>query len=186
MQIPISLYASETTSKVINTTALVDSGAEISCIDWGFVQKHRIPTQHLAEPILAKNTDGTQNSKGKILFSATLYFKVKGLVHQSFFHVINCGTENIILGLLWLQENNPIVNWRMGMLSIDKKTDRSKELKHNISLVAIEEPTVNLASPAEKKGINKFMDYEEPEDETIHYKKSKWWCAYVVPRWWNL
>ncbi|KIN94297.1 hypothetical protein M404DRAFT_35197, partial [Pisolithus tinctorius Marx 270] len=40
MQIPISLYASETTQKVVNTTALVDSGAEISCIDWGFVRKH--------------------------------------------------------------------------------------------------------------------------------------------------
>ncbi|KIN98734.1 hypothetical protein M404DRAFT_31061 [Pisolithus tinctorius Marx 270] len=148
MQIPVSLYTSETTSKVINTTALVDSGAEISCIDWGF------------------------NSKGRILFSATLYFKVKGLVRQSFFHVINCGTENVILGLPWLQENNPIINWRMGTLSIDKRTDRSKELRCNISSVVVEEPTVNLVTPAEKKGINKFMDYKEPEDKTI--------CAHFI------
>ncbi|KIN98978.1 hypothetical protein M404DRAFT_30941 [Pisolithus tinctorius Marx 270] len=158
MQIPISLYTSETTSKVVNTTALVDSGAEISCIDWGF---------RLAKPILAKNADGTQNSKGRILFSTTLYFKVEGLVHQSFFHVINCGTENVILGLPWLQENNPVVDWRMGTLSINKKTDRSKELKRNVFSVAVEKPTMNLVSPVEKKGINKFMDYEEPEDETI-------------------
>ncbi|KIO07299.1 hypothetical protein M404DRAFT_136195, partial [Pisolithus tinctorius Marx 270] len=150
MQIPISLYPSETTLKVVNTTALVDSGAEISCIDWAFVQKHRIPTQRLAEPILAKNADGTQNSKGRILFSAILYFKVKGLVHQSFFHVINCGMENIILGLPWLQENNPIIDWRMGTLSIVEKTDRSKELKRNVSSIVIEEPTVNL----ETKKIN--------------------------------
>ncbi|KIN99014.1 hypothetical protein M404DRAFT_30824 [Pisolithus tinctorius Marx 270] len=108
-----------------------------------------------------------QNSKGRILFSATLYFKVEGLIHQSFFHVINCGTENVILGLPWLQENNPVVNWRMGTLSIDEKTNRSKELRCNISSVAIEEPTVNLVSPAKRKGINKFMDYEEPEDKTI-------------------
>ncbi|KIN93919.1 hypothetical protein M404DRAFT_37719, partial [Pisolithus tinctorius Marx 270] len=46
---------------------------------------------------------------------------------------INCGTENVILGLPWLQENNPVIDWRMGMLSIDEKTDRSSELKHNIS-----------------------------------------------------
>ncbi|KIN98737.1 hypothetical protein M404DRAFT_31064 [Pisolithus tinctorius Marx 270] len=149
MQIPISLYASETTLKVVNTTTLVDSGAEISCIDWAF------------------NADGTQNSKGRILFSATLYFKVKGLVHQSFFHVINCGTENVILGLPWLQENNPIVDWRMGTLSIDEKTDRSKELRRNISSIAVEELTVNLVTPTEKKGINKFIDYKEPEDKTI-------------------
>ncbi|KIN94383.1 hypothetical protein M404DRAFT_49826, partial [Pisolithus tinctorius Marx 270] len=57
---------------------------------------------------------------------------------------INCGTENIILGLPWLQENNPVVDWRMGTLSIDEKTDRSKELRCNISSVAVEEPTMNL------------------------------------------
>ncbi|KIN94959.1 hypothetical protein M404DRAFT_53469, partial [Pisolithus tinctorius Marx 270] len=56
---------------------------------------------------------------------------------------INCGMENVILGLPWLQENNPVVDWRMGTLSIDKKTDRSKELKHNISSVVVEEPTIN-------------------------------------------
>ncbi|KIN95990.1 hypothetical protein M404DRAFT_164537, partial [Pisolithus tinctorius Marx 270] len=41
---------------------------------------------------------------------------------------------NVILGLPWLQENNPIVDWRMGTLSIDEKTNRSKELKRNISM----------------------------------------------------
>ncbi|KIO01845.1 hypothetical protein M404DRAFT_97833, partial [Pisolithus tinctorius Marx 270] len=46
---------------------------------------------------------------------------------------INCGMENIILGLPWLQENNPVVDWRMGTLSIDKKTNRSKDLRCNIS-----------------------------------------------------
>ncbi|KIO03936.1 hypothetical protein M404DRAFT_26555 [Pisolithus tinctorius Marx 270] len=128
--------------------------------------------EKVAGPSIALNTDGTQNSKGKILFSATLYFKIKGLVHQSFFHVINCGTENVILSLPWLQENNPVVDWRMGTLSIDEKTDRSKELRCNISSVAVKEPTINLVSPVEKKGINKFMDYEEPEDETI--------CAHFI------
>ncbi|KIO11694.1 hypothetical protein M404DRAFT_126531, partial [Pisolithus tinctorius Marx 270] len=57
---------------------------------------------------------------------------------------INCGTENVILGLPWLQENNPVVDWRMGMLSINEKTDKSKELRHNIFSVAVEEPTENL------------------------------------------
>ncbi|KIN99128.1 hypothetical protein M404DRAFT_155909, partial [Pisolithus tinctorius Marx 270] len=57
---------------------------------------------------------------------------------------INCGTENVILGLPWLQENNPVVDWRMGTLSINKKTDRSKELRRNVLSVVIKEPTVNL------------------------------------------
>ncbi|KIO06286.1 hypothetical protein M404DRAFT_54233, partial [Pisolithus tinctorius Marx 270] len=46
---------------------------------------------------------------------------------------INCGMENVFLGLPWLQENNPVVDWRMGTLSINEKTDRSKELRCNIS-----------------------------------------------------
>ena len=40
MQIPIQLIVPSHTMKAIDTHALVDSGADISCIDWNFVKKH--------------------------------------------------------------------------------------------------------------------------------------------------
>ena len=38
MQIPIQLIVPSPTMKAIDTHALVDSGADISCIDWNFVK----------------------------------------------------------------------------------------------------------------------------------------------------
>ena len=40
MQIPIQLIVPSHTMKAVNTHALVDSGTDISCIDWDFVKKH--------------------------------------------------------------------------------------------------------------------------------------------------
>ena len=50
MQIPIQLIIPSHMMKAVETRALIDSGASISCIDWGFVRKQGIPTQRLKNP----------------------------------------------------------------------------------------------------------------------------------------
>ncbi|KIO05386.1 hypothetical protein M404DRAFT_116592, partial [Pisolithus tinctorius Marx 270] len=95
---------------------------------------------------------------------------------------INCRAENVILGLPWLQENNPVMDWRMGTLSINERTDRSKELRRNISFIAVEEPTVNLVllrkittatelAQEEHKKKPKAVLPEEYKDFTSIFKK---------------
>ena len=49
------------TMKDVNTTAIIDSGAQINCIDWAFVRKHRISTKLLKNPFPIRNTDQTSN-----------------------------------------------------------------------------------------------------------------------------
>ena len=53
MQIPVQLVVPSHTMKAVDTQALIDSGASISCVDWGFVRKHKLPTQHLKNLIQA-------------------------------------------------------------------------------------------------------------------------------------
>ena len=72
MQIPIQLVVPLHMMKAVETRALIDSGASISYIDWGFVRKQRIPTQRLKTPIQARNADNSVNSKGVIRFTTTL------------------------------------------------------------------------------------------------------------------
>ena len=55
MQIPIQLIVPSHTMKAVDTHTLVDSGADISCIDWDFVKKHQLPTTKLETPIQAQN-----------------------------------------------------------------------------------------------------------------------------------
>ena len=40
MQIPIQLLVSGQSLKTVDSRALIDSSADISCIDWDFVKKH--------------------------------------------------------------------------------------------------------------------------------------------------
>ena len=118
MQIPVQLITPLHTMKAIDTRALIDSGASISCISWGFVRKHKLPTQRLKIPIQAWNVDNSINLKGVIWFSITLFLDIGGITRQVTFHVLSLGNENVILGLPWLKEVNPMINWVERTLSI--------------------------------------------------------------------
>ena len=78
MQIPIQLIVPSHTMKAIDTHALVDSGADISCIDWDFVKKHWLSTTKLKTSIWAWNADNFYNKKGDILYTCILFLNIEG------------------------------------------------------------------------------------------------------------
>ena len=77
-----------TFDKDVITKALIDSGASINCLDWGFVKKHKIPYYHLPQPICARNVDGSDNESGVIKFISTTFICIKGIIHRVLFHII--------------------------------------------------------------------------------------------------
>ena len=79
MHIPVQLITPLHTLKVVDSLALVDSGADISCINWQFVRKHRLPTKKLASPIAVCNVDQTANKTGAICYTCTLYTNIEGI-----------------------------------------------------------------------------------------------------------
>ena len=50
LYIKMKFIVSHLTMKDVDTTAIIDSGAQINCIDWAFVRKHYIPTKLLKNP----------------------------------------------------------------------------------------------------------------------------------------
>ena len=100
MQIPVQLIVPLHSMKVINTRALVDSSADISCIDQHFVRKHNLPTMKLSVPIRARNANHSHNKSGDIQYTCDLFVDIQGLTQKVTLHVMTCGKENIILGLL--------------------------------------------------------------------------------------
>ena len=91
MCIPVQLITPSHTLKVVNSSALVDSGADISCIDWQFVRKHRLPTEKLASSIAIHNVDQTANKTGAICYTCTLYTNIEGIAQKHLFYVMGCG-----------------------------------------------------------------------------------------------
>jgi hypothetical protein len=123
MKILIALVTPSRSLKVIDTSALINSGVEISCIDWAFVQKHNLPQDCLPIPIKVCNVDESTNRKGDILFSTTLFVDIGKVNQKVTFHVMDCGNENIILGLPWLRNTNPTIDWDRQTLTIPESID---------------------------------------------------------------
>jgi hypothetical protein len=55
--------------------------------------------------------DNSINKKGVICFTSTLFLNLEGITRRIMFHVLSLGSENIILGLPWLKEVNPTIDW---------------------------------------------------------------------------
>ena len=109
--IPVTLYKTEN-GKIAETSALVDSGATICCINLHFVRRMKWPLQRLRRPILARNADGTSNKEGMIQYQVNLNLRIEDRNSPQRFFVMDLGNKNtIILGHPWLTKTNPLINW---------------------------------------------------------------------------
>ena len=93
---------------------LIDSGAETNIIDWRTVQQFNIPTQPVQNWTLRGVTGATDEVVSKI---ASVRVRIWGKELRVRTYVTNLGNwERLILGMPWMQEHNPIINWRSRML----------------------------------------------------------------------
>ena len=100
--IPVTLYKMEN-GKIAETTALVDSGATICCINLHFVRRMKWPLQRLGKPIEARNADGTSNKGGMIRYQVDLNLRIEERNSLERFFIMDLGNKNtIILGHPWL------------------------------------------------------------------------------------
>ena len=133
LEIPIQFIVPSHIMKTVNTKALIDSGADISCIDWQFVHKYKLPTTKLTKPIHARNTNALPNRNGDIQFSYNLFINIEGITQQINFHVMSLGSTNVLLGLPWLKATNLTIDWKKQVISIDESIDKSKLLYSTFS-----------------------------------------------------
>ena len=76
--------------KVVDSSMLVDSGADIFCINWQFVRKHWLPIKKLAFSITVCNVDQTANKTGTIHYTCTLYTNMKEIAQKHLFYIMGC------------------------------------------------------------------------------------------------
>ncbi|KAJ2935738.1 hypothetical protein H1R20_g1356, partial [Candolleomyces eurysporus] len=115
MHIPAGIY-SEGKHQDIETKALLDCGAGDVFMDWRFAYKHQIPQTKLKTPIKVYNVDGTPNKEGSITQFARIKLTINKQVRRLPVLITGLGKEDLILGLPWLQKENPIIDWEKGTL----------------------------------------------------------------------
>ena len=93
---------------------LIDSGTETNVIDWRMVQQFNIPTWPVQNWTLRGVMGATDEVVSKI---ASVHVRIWGKELRVRAYVTNLGNwERLILGMPWMQEHNPIINWHSRML----------------------------------------------------------------------
>ena len=111
LRLPVQLQTTDT-QLVKATQALLDCGATGLFISKDYAKKEQIETKKLSTPIPVRNVDGTLNEAGPIAEVADVILRYKGHSERAVFAVTAIGNEDIILGLPWLKEHNPEVDWK--------------------------------------------------------------------------
>lgn len=115
--IPVRLSGKRREKDVV---AMVDSGATTKFLHRRFVEENRVATRKLASPIRLYNIDGTENRDGTIAEVAVLGMTIGDHQEQVVFMVTDVGDEDVIIGLDWLREHNPEIDWERGSLRLSR------------------------------------------------------------------
>ena len=141
--------------KNVKTLALIDSGAGGKFIDQNFAKKEQLETKDLENPLVVYNVDGTLNKTGTIRKYVDLPMIINGRKTTEQLLVTGLGKLKIILGFPWLNEQNPVIDWKLGMVSFP-------EMK-KINWKQIISPKTPKASFKEE------VDEEEWKNRTINW-----------------
>jgi len=97
--------------KSITIKVLLDSGATGMFMNKRMAARHGFKLQKLERPIMVRNVNGTNNSKGVITHQVEVNIYYKGHVERMRMDVCNLGKMEIILGMPWLAAHNPEIIW---------------------------------------------------------------------------
>ena len=109
-------------------TTLVDSGSSKNFIDTNLVRNYEPPTEKLKNPRSVIAIDGKE-LPNKIRHRVKINVEVEGWTFEIPFYVMDLGDTNMILGLEWLQQADPDIDWKTMNVSWKEKPITAKGAK---------------------------------------------------------
>jgi len=106
------------THEGVTIKSLLDSSATGMFMDKRMVARHRFKLQKLKRPIMIRNVDRTNNSRGAITYQIEVNVYYKGHIKRMRMDVCDLGKTEIILGMPWLVVHNPEINWKTGKIKM--------------------------------------------------------------------
>ena len=127
IRIPLTIDLSKT--EIIETLALIDSGAGGIFIHTDYAEQLGLKQIPLDKSITAQNIDGTSNKRGLMTHYVLININVgeRKLLIKAY--VVGLGKESLILGFPWLQKYNPIIDWKTGKIQFQNKHHKAVILK---------------------------------------------------------
>lgn len=104
--------------KDVEINMFVDSGAGGIFIHPRMAIKLRLESKRLAKSILVYNVDNTPNKLGKITHEVTIPVRMGTEARKIKAWIADIGREDVILGLPWLKQENPNIDWEHGRVTL--------------------------------------------------------------------
>ena len=98
-------------NKIVDTSALIDSGATGNFMDLRLLSQDNFVLLQLPTPILAYNVDGITNQKGTIRWKAKTTLTLGDHSHPIELMILQLNVPQVILGMPWLKKWNPMIDW---------------------------------------------------------------------------
>lgn len=98
---------------------MLDSGATGLFIGKHYAERAKLLLQRLPQELPLHNINGSDNRAGIITHFTRLRLQVGDHDKEWDFLITDLGPESVILGLLWLREVNPQIDWKEGMLDVE-------------------------------------------------------------------
>jgi hypothetical protein len=102
--------------------AMVDCGASLPFLSERFVKEHCVLAKPSPSPITLYNIDMTKNKAGMITHSAEVEVQTNTHREKLRFLVTDVSPEDVVLGITWLRDHNPEIDWTAGKLSFTRCT----------------------------------------------------------------
>ena len=109
--------------RTVKVAAMVDSGATSLFLDKKYADRHKMLQVPLKHPITLYNIDGMLNVAGSITHKVRLALKVGPSEDNYDFLVTSLGPEHVILGLPWLRQRNPQIDWQEGTMRLNSTAE---------------------------------------------------------------
>ena len=142
------------TSRRYPARVLIDSGASGNFVNKQYAEDKFVPYQ-LEDPIPVRNADGSENRGGPISEDIDVWIDATDASHGEMrqrlrLEIVDLGkTYDVILGFPWLQQWNPMIDWKAGTIQF-----------FNLDL-----PSSGVAGTlASRTSVTSNVDQEDDED----------------------
>jgi hypothetical protein len=147
------------TIRTVDGKALIDCGADGVFMNKTFAEKNQLTQITLEDPIKVRNVDGSPNAGGDITHMTKMEITIQGKKHMQHFLITNIAENDIILGITWLREQNPLINWREGTISWDWWINREPEHEEAIRWIKEIQTTETETVDLQKKVPKEYHNY---------------------------
>jgi len=125
------------TKRQVTINAMIDSGATEDFIDKGFCSKYNIRTTQAKTKREVYLADGQPSAMGPITHTAKVPMDIGSHRELATFQVAKVPNHEVILGMPWLKQHSPRIDWGQGRITFERERCTTWCLKESPKVYAI-------------------------------------------------